>query len=148
MNEDPQIDPREFSEAIQELRDEMQRDVRGLATCNRASPETEARCLAAGCCRERIGPYSSVRRECRCTTNIGSAGNPQLRRPMFEPNCKRPWRPTRSSWRKITQSLVAAQQAATEDFESTRACCSTVWQDGDESPEIRRSAERGVPRTR
>ena len=52
MNKDPQVNPREFSEAIQELRDEIRRDVRGLTSSieSRAAAKSGISPLAVVAC--------------------------------------------------------------------------------------------------
>jgi hypothetical protein len=116
MSNDPQISPREFSESIQELRDEVRRDVRGLTTAIERRPKE----------KPGVSPLAFVAGVLGALF-VGAAGmsvydaKSQAKAEAAAPQAnvgaelQDAMSPYMQQLEQLTQSLAATRQAATED---------------------------------
>lgn len=116
MNKDPQVSPREFSEAIQDLRDEIRRDVRGLAGTIERRPKPTPGISPIAATASVLGSLF-----------IGATGMslydskttalPEQAAPTIDvgADLEAAMLPYTQQLEQVSQSLAASQQSATED---------------------------------
>lgn|GEM_PF-4181719 len=116
MNKDPQVSPRDSSDSIQELREEMRRDVRSLTTAMERRPKE----------KPGVSPLAVVA-SVFGSLFVGAAGmsvydaNSQAKTDAAAPQVnlqaelQAAISPYTQQLEQMKQSLVAAQQAATEE---------------------------------
>jgi hypothetical protein len=116
MNEDRQNNPGEFSEAIQDLRDEMQRDVRTLASTLEHRPKQKPGVPPLAVVASVLGSLflgaagMSLYDAKTETTSETGTGTVDVRADL-----QAAMAPYTQELEKVGRSLVAAQQAATDD---------------------------------
>jgi len=116
MNDDPQMSSRDYSESIQELRDEMRRDVRGLASAIERRPEQKPgvsplAVVASVFGSLFVGAAGMSLYDAKTQATADAAASPVDVRADLQAAMA----PYTQQLEKVAQSLVAAQQAETED---------------------------------
>ncbi|MBC8353917.1 MAG: hypothetical protein H8E66_18125 [Planctomycetes bacterium] len=116
MNKDPQVSPREFSEAIQDLRDEIRRDVRGLAGTIERRPRPKPgisplTAVASAIGSLLIGAAGMSVYDSETVTTPDAAATPVDVRADLEAAMV----PYTQQLDQVTQALAASQQTATDD---------------------------------
>lgn len=118
MDKDPQVSPREFSESLQELRDEMRRDIRGLASTMDRRPQaksgTSALAIAAsGLVSLFVGAAGMSIYDSSTQEAVSPPANIQaeLQAVMV---------PYTQQLEQMTKALVVAEQTATENSNTHR----------------------------
>ena len=116
MSNDPQISPREFSESIQDLRDEMRRDVRGLTTAierrPKEKPGVSPLAFVAGVLGALFVGAAGMSVYDSQAQAIAESEAPQ---PDVQADLQTAMSPYMKQLDELTQSLAATRQAATED---------------------------------
>lgn len=139
MSNDPQVSPREFSEAIQDLRDEIRRDVRGLSSTIDRRPKPKPGVSPLGVVASVlaslfVGAAGMSLYEGNSATTDESAAPPV----NVQEEVRTALAPHTQQFVQAMQSLTATEQAASEDLKAHSLLLDDLAKQVDN---LRRSAE-------
>ncbi|MCA9144763.1 MAG: hypothetical protein H6823_13275 [Planctomycetaceae bacterium] len=121
MNKDPQINPREFSESIQELREEMRRDIRGLASTMERRPKqrpgvSPLAVVASGLVSLFVGAAGMSVYDARSQ----AATEAEAPKANVANELQAVMSPLAQQLERVSEALVSAKQTETEDSNAHR----------------------------